>query len=256
MAAPVTLILGLGRDVGVSCARRFHETGHKLVVAGPSEAALDRAKRELPETITFHNGELHSQIGLRNVLTAAREAWGRHDNLVVIPPLPDDVALAELDMAAYDRAMLLSARAATLVLSLFRDALSEQTELERDGLARRYQAGTVTFVLSLGALLHNPGHFLEAVTQSAILSTVRAGALELADAHIRVNAISAIRPRAEDNEVWLKTRTPLGRPSLADEIADAAVYLASPQSAIVTGEVLTLDGGRSRLGGTLDTDRI
>ncbi|MEL7130713.1 MAG: SDR family oxidoreductase, partial [Pseudomonadota bacterium] len=54
-------------------------------------------------------------------------------------------------------------------------------------------------------------------------------------------------------ENWLKQRTPLKRAALADEIAEAAAYLASPRSAIVTGETLTLDGGRRQLGGVLET---
>jgi NAD(P)-dependent dehydrogenase (short-subunit alcohol dehydrogenase family) len=44
----------------------------------------------------------------------------------------------------------------------------------------------------------------------------------------------------------------LGRAAIADEIADAARYLSSPEAAFVTGEVLRLDGGRSSLAGILD----
>jgi NAD(P)-dependent dehydrogenase (short-subunit alcohol dehydrogenase family) len=69
---------------------------------------------------------------------------------------------------------------------------------------------------------------------------------------IRVNAVSAIRPRAEKNELWLKARTPLKRAALADEIAEAVGFLASPGAAIITGETLIMDGGRLQLGGTLD----
>ncbi len=53
-------------------------------------------------------------------------------------------------------------------------------------------------------------------------------------------------------ETWTAKRTPLGRAALADEIADAAAFLASPEAAIITGEMLRLDGGRSGLAGILD----
>jgi len=114
------------------------------------------------------------------------------------------------------------------------------------------QSGTVTFVLSMSARLASPGRFAESISQAAIEAVVQASAVELAEARIRVNAISAIRPRAEDDEPWLKIRTPLGRAALADEIAEAVGFLASPGAAIITGETLIMDGGRLQLGGTLE----
>ncbi|MEO0882328.1 MAG: SDR family oxidoreductase [Pseudomonadota bacterium] len=251
MTAPVTLILGLGRDVGIACAKHFNAEGHDVLVAAEGDKEIEKARSLLPDDVVMHHGDLDSHIGLRNVLTAAAESFGRHDNLIVIPPIPAPCCLDEMDMAAFDKSMAGGVRAGALAMSLFRTALKEQDPLEQETRGRPRQAGSITFILSLAAQLHNPGHFVEAVSQTSMLGIVRAGALELAEDRIRVNAISAVRPRAEDSEAWLKTRTPLGRPSLADEIADAAVYLASPAAAIITGETLTLDGGRSILGGTL-----
>jgi NAD(P)-dependent dehydrogenase (short-subunit alcohol dehydrogenase family) len=81
---------------------------------------------------------------------------------------------------------------------------------------------------------------------------MRAGALDLAEREIRVNAVIAIRPRDERAETYTATRTPLRRGAQGDEIADAVRYLASPEAAIVTGATLVLDGGRQRLSGILD----
>jgi NAD(P)-dependent dehydrogenase (short-subunit alcohol dehydrogenase family) len=81
---------------------------------------------------------------------------------------------------------------------------------------------------------------------------MKAGALELAEHAIRVNAVVAIRPREERSETWTARRVPLGRAALADEIAEAARYIASPQAAYLTGQSLILDGGRSTLSGLLD----
>ncbi|MCA8905560.1 MAG: SDR family oxidoreductase, partial [Hyphomonas sp.] len=120
------------------------------------------------------------------------------------------------------------------------------------GVERQRQKGTATFVLPYSALATMPGRFTESVTQSAVLGVVRAASLELAEAGIRVNAIVAIRPREEKMETWTAKRTPLGRAALADEIADAAAFLASAEAAIITGTVLRLDGGRAGLAGVLD----
>jgi len=252
MLAPTTLILGLGRDVGTACARYFQEHGHNIVLASPDETALQRSSEELKDGTVINHGNLHSMMGMRNALNAAFEAYQRIDNLVIIPAVPKPVSLMDVKIEEFDETTIRDARAATLALYLFANELKEQTPLISDGPDRLRQSGTVTFVLSMSARLASPGRFAESISQGAIEAVVQAGAIELAEARIRVNAISAIRPRAEDDEPWLKTRTPLGRAALADEIAEAVGFLASPGAAIITGETLIMDGGRLQLGGTLD----
>jgi len=255
METPVTLILGLGRDAGAACARRFQESGHDVLVASPDEKSLARARDELPDEVAYHHGDLDDQIGLRNALTAAVEAYGRRDNLVIIPPLPKPANLAELSMGALDDSLTKTARSGALALHLFARAVADQPPLAGVGLERHTQMPTVTFVLGQSSQQSNPGQFIESVTQGAMLALVRSGAVELAEAGVRVNAISAIRPRVEAGNAeegsWLKKRTPLGRASLAEEIADAAFFLASPGAGIITGETLVLDGARRHLAGVL-----
>ncbi len=253
MPAPVTLILGLGRDVGTACARYFQTLGHKVALAAPDEASLKRATDEVMGNIIAHYGDLHNLVGVSNALTAAYEAHDRIDNLVIIPALPPPVSLRDIELDQFDDATVHGARAAALSLRLFAETTKDQPPLISDGPDRMRQSGTVTFVLSLSARLARPGRFTESVSQGAIEAVVRTGAVELAPDLIRVNAVSAIRPRAEDTEPWVKSRTPLGRAALADEIAEAVGYLASPGAAIITGETLILDGGRLQLAGTLET---
>ena len=110
--------------------------------------------------------------------------------------------------------------------------------------------------MSLGASMAQPGWFSETVSQHAIRGIVKAAAIELADEAVRVNAIIALRPRAEGREPWLRDRTPMGRPAIAEEIAETAAFLASPNSAIITGESITLDGGRRFLSGIVQRDDV
>ena len=119
--------------------------------------------------------------------------------------------------------------------------------LDLDALAAQKGRG-----LGLAAQQVNEGDFADAVVQHSILGAMRAAAVDLAPMGIRVNAICALRPRAESEEPWLKKRTPFGRASLADEIAEAALYLSLAKSAIITGETLVMDGGRGRLSGIID----
>lgn len=251
MGQPVTAILGLGREVGDAVARRFSEQGHRVVAADPRAKRLETASALMPENVVLHHSELHTRLGLRNVMSAADEAFGRIDNVVVIPEIPDADMLSDYAQEKFDKAIGNSVRAAALLLRAFSDRLEDQQDDDIDDIDRPVQQGTVTFILSYLAKAAMPGQFTAGVTQSAILSVMRAGALELAERGIRVNAIIAIRPRELRTESFTTARTPMGRASLADEIADAARFLASPQAGFITGETLMMDGGRSRLSGIL-----
>lgn len=247
----VTSVLGLGRDIGDALARRFSENGHLVLAADPSSERIAAARNALPDEIAFYHGELHSRLGLLNAFTATAEAFGRVDNAVIVADVEEKDGLLDFTQERLEKALARSARGAALALRVFAERLLEQEDLPAAGVERRAQKGTVTFVLSYAALANVPGHFSASVSQSAILGVMRAGALELAEHAIRVNAIIAVQARDEAAAPWLATRTPLGRAALADEIADAARFLASPEAAFITGQTLVLDGGRSTLSGVL-----
>jgi NAD(P)-dependent dehydrogenase (short-subunit alcohol dehydrogenase family) len=249
---PVTLVLGLGREVGDAIARTFQEDGHRVLVADPSDERLEVARDALEDGAATYHGELHSRLGLRNAITAALEAFGRIDNAVIVPEIEDSDHLLDFAQEKFEKALARSARGAALALRVIAERLLDQEDLPQAGVERIRQKGTITFILGYASVASMPGRFTETVAQSAILGVMRAGALELAEHGIRVNAVVAIRPREERAESWTARRVPLGRAAQADEIAEAARYIASPAAAYMTGQSLVLDGGRSTLSGLLD----
>ncbi len=252
MATPVTAILGLGREVGPAIARRFHEEGHHVIAADPDKKRVAQAREALPEEVILSQADLDTEMGLKNALTAALERFDRIDNAVIVPRVAEPDTLLEFDDDVFEQATMKALRGAALAMRLFATRMRAQEDTPSSGMERARQMGTITFVLSINARLGEPGRFTDSITQSAVLGAMRAGALELAEDGIRANAVVAVRPRAEETEPWLKQRTPLGRAALADEVADAALYLSSPQAAIITGATLMLDGGRSILSSVLD----
>lgn len=255
MDKPVTLILGLGQLTGEAVARRFVEEGHAVIACDPQMKRVERVADNLRDKAIVQHEELHTRIGVKNCLAAAIEAYGHVDHIISVPPIPPNLALSDVDIDEFERLHMRTVRGAVLTLQLFEKHVAHRLEQDSDALARRAQYGSVTFILSLAAQQINQGDFADAVVQHAIVGVMRAAAIELAPKRIRSNAICALRPRAESAEQdWLKQRTPLGRAGLADELAEAALYLSLPTSAIITGETLTMDGGRARLSGVISQD--
>ncbi len=255
MDQSVTLIIGLGREVGEAVARRFFEAGHGVIAVDAVSSRVEHARGELDERIHVARQErLHEEGGLKNCLTMAKTQYERLDNLVVIPSLPEPDTLEQTDPDRFGEAVANLASTAMLAMRLFASHVEAYEEAAGARINQARQRGAMVFILSLQNRLLIPGRFTQNASQGAIEAVMRAGALELAPKRIRVNAVSAIRPRAQsdaEERKWLKSRTPLGRAALADEIADAALFLSSSQSAIITGETLVLDGGRALLSGVL-----
>lgn len=254
MTRPVSVILNAGSSLGLAVARLAVDEGESVLVCDTDEKRLAAVEESLGTRVRCHHDAVHTQLGLRNGLAAARESFGRVDRVVAIPALPEPAALHRLDLEEFDRVLAKSARGAVIALRIFSDQMREQEPLDRPAPQRQPQRGAFVFVLGMGALLADPERFGEAVAQSAIVGAVRAGAVALAGDRIRVNAVAAIRPRAEREESWLPERTPLGRAALADEIALAVHHLNSDQAGYTTGQVLVLDGGRSALSGLVRRD--
>lgn len=276
MAGRVTVIIGLGADIGIAIARSCLEGGESVLVADTSEKRVAAAEGALEGPVVVRHEAEFSHIGISNCLKAALEAHGRVDHLVHIPPIPrrDKLASVEIDPLAERMGALTVS--ATNTLRLFSEVMAQQEPFDDGTIRRLPQRGAFTFVLSLTSLLADHWRFSETVLQNAVIGVMRAGAVSLAPQRIRVNAIAAIRPRAErrglieredsgsdsDSEGveaaefereadWLKLRTPMGRAALADEIAQTVRFLNSDDAGFITGEVLRMDGGRGVLNGVI-----
>ncbi len=274
MAGRVTVLVGLGTDIGIAIARSCLEAGESVLVADTSEKRVAAAEGALEGPVVVRHEAEFSHIGISNCLKAALEAHGRVDHLVHIPPIPRRDTLASLEIDRLAERMSALTVSATTTLRLFSEVMAEQEPFDDGTIRRLPQRGAFTFVLSLTSLLADHWRFSETVLQNAVIGVMRAGAVSLAPQRIRVNAIAAIRPRAErrglvasedrgsDSEGveaaefereadWLKLRTPMGRAALADEIAQTVRFLNSDDAGFITGEVLRMDGGRGVLNGVI-----
>lgn len=253
MEKPVSLILGVGQTVGEAIAMRCLQAGHSVLAVDPDEDQLAQISKVAGDKVETHHGDIHTKIGLKNALSLCLESHGRLDNVISIPPLPEADTLLSGEThgdASIDR----SIKSALHTLRTLGGHMKDRVTDPENAGERTRQAGTFTFVLSLSAISSQPGWFSEGIAQKAIKSLIQTASVELAKYHIRVNAIAALRPRAEGREPWLVQRTPIGRASIGEEIAETVLFLTNPASNIITGETIVLDGGRQNLSGVMGTD--
>lgn len=115
----------------------------------------------------------------------------------------------------------------------------------------RKKSGSIINMASVGGLEHEPGYLAYGSSKAALIWATRSCAKELALHNVRVNALApglvdtemgSYRARAELEKVL--ARTPIGRMGNPGEIAEAIAFLASDKASYITGEILSIDGGR------------
>ena len=173
--------------------------------------------------------------------------FSRVDAVVHVPDLPAPSRLMDSAPQDFEDSLVAPARSVTTAIRLFARQMVDQRESAPDVQENRVDC--FVQVLSLAAQMSDPENYSQSLSQSMTLAAARAAVLELAGMDIRTNSIVAVGPRAEASQPWLMSRTPLQRATRAEEIAEAAMFLASRGASNVTGQVITMDGGRSVLNG-------
>jgi NAD(P)-dependent dehydrogenase (short-subunit alcohol dehydrogenase family) len=238
----VAIVTGASRGIGAAVARSFVRAGAKVVLASRRIESLQQLAEELgPSAHPFaaHTGK---EADCTALIREAVRRFGKAEVLVNNAGTnPYFGPLLEVENAAWDK---------TFEVNL-KGYFWTARELARH-LVDRGAPGAIVNVASVLGLKASPLQGVYGMTKAAVISLTRTLAAELGGARIRVNAIapglvdtrlaSALVKDEAISKVWLD-RTPLGRVAQPEEIAGAALYLASDASSYVTGEVLVVDGG-------------
>ena len=237
----VALVTGASRGIGLAIARRLNEAGAAVMLSSRKAEGLAAAAAGLeglggevstypanagdPEQAEACVAETVARFGAVDILVnnaAANPYFG--------PMVGIDRSRADKTLAVNQLGPLWWSQAA-----------------HRQSMAER--GGSIVNISSVGGLGPEPGIGWYNVTKAALLHITRQLAWELAPG-VRVNAIAPglvrtefARALWEDNEARIASHIPLGRIGEPDDVATAALFLASDAAAWITGQVLVVDGG-------------
>lgn len=242
----IAVITGGNSGIGLATARAFVREGAKVAIAGRSAATLQAAQQELGGDTLAVEVDVTRVADIERLYAAVKERFGRVDVVVANAGINIIGPVEAVDEAAFDRLM------DTNIKGLF---FTVQKALPLMGAG-----GSVVLVGSNLAYKGTPYMAVYSATKAAVRALARTMANELAARKIRVNTLS---PGLTDTPILVNmgldegtiahvkgstsAATPLQRTAAPDEIASAALFLASDESSFMTGSDLVADGGYSQV---------
>ena len=239
----IALITGGAKGIGLSIAHALGEAGAKLVIIDRENSTggieeLSKANYD----VTFFEGDLLDRSVPQKTIDFTIEKHGRVDILVNNAGVAQHGDTEKFNDDLLDKIMDLN------VDAVFRMCRSAIPPMKKQG------EGVILNIGSISGLVSNIPQPQTAynASKAAVHMMTKSLASDYADQNIRVNAIAPGYIRTEmtnlpkENEHWYPTwneLTPMNRMAETHEVASAALFLCSPASSYVTGEVLVVDGG-------------
>jgi 3-oxoacyl-[acyl-carrier protein] reductase len=243
----VAIITGGGSGFGEGMARRFAAEGARVVVADIDAANGERvaaAIRDAGGAALSREADVAKASGARDMARAALDAWGRIDIMVNNAGYTHrNQSMMNVGEEAFDRIFDVNVKAIYLAA------------LEVVPVFRRQGGGAILTTASTAGLRPRPGLTIYNASKGAAIAMTKSMAVEFAPDRIRVNCLCPVAGETAmladfmggdtpENRARFKASVPLGRLSLPEDIANAALYLCSDEASFITGVALEVDGGR------------
>lgn len=243
------IVTGAASGMGKAIAQLFANQGASVVLADLNKEAAEKVAQELPEGKSRAvQTDVSDDQSVASLISETVSVFGTIDVLVNCAGVPQAFTpIEELTLDQWDKIMAVNTKSIYLTA---RHAVPHMKAGKR---------GSIINIASIAGIRARPGLNAYCASKGAAIMLTKALAIELAPYQIRVNVINpgpAETPmlgkfingdeevvEAGKKEIFINS-VPLGTLIQPEDIAQAALYLASDLSKIVTGEVMNVDGGR------------
>jgi 3-oxoacyl-[acyl-carrier protein] reductase len=237
----VVLVTGGARGIGREIAAAFagHET--QIALEDVAREACVKTAEELSgrgARVKGYGLDVSSMASCEETAGQMLEDFGRVDVLVNNAGITRDNLLIRMSEEDFDRVVTINLKGTFICTRIFARIMMKQ------------RAGSIINIASVVGLTGNAGQVNYAASKAGILGVTKSAAKELASRNIRVNAIAPgfiqtdmTEELSEEVRKAFLQNIALKRPGTPQDVANAALFLASEYASYITGQVLVVDGG-------------
>ena len=243
LSGKTALVTGATGGIGGAIARKLYAQGATVVLSGTREAVLADLAAELGERASFAVANLSDPASVDGLVARAEEAAGS----------PLDILVANAGITKDGLLMRMKDEDFQSVIQINLESYFRLTRAAMKGMMKR-RAGRIIGVTSVVGVTGNPGQTNYCASKAGMIGFSKSLAQEVGSRGITVNCIapgfiaSPMTDVLNDQQRETILRNiPAARLGTGDEIAAAAVYLASDEAAYVTGQTLHVNGGMAMI---------
>ena len=235
----VAIVTGAASGFGEGIARRYAEEGARVVVADLNDQTGGRIADEIGGA--YVHADVSDRDDVRAMVRTAVDRYGRLDAMVNNAGVTHvNRPMLEVGEEDFDRIFAVNVKAIYLAA------------MEAVPLMREQGGGCIINTASTAGLRPRPGLTWYNASKGAVITMTKSMAAELGPDNIRVNALCPVAGDTPLLPSFLGANTreafeatvPLGRLSTSEDVANAALWLASEEASFITGVALEVDGGR------------
>jgi NAD(P)-dependent dehydrogenase (short-subunit alcohol dehydrogenase family) len=235
----IAVITGGTSGIGFATAKLFVKEGAYVFITGRREKELDAAVQAIGRNVTGVQGDVARLADLDRLYEAVKTK-GRIDVVFANAGVAEFAPLGKITEEHFDK--------------LFDTNVKGTLFTVQKALALMNDGGSIILNGSVASVKGTPAFGVYGATKAALRSFVRTWTSDLKNRHIRSNVVSPgptdtpiVDGQPEDAIARIVSTIPMGRMGDPDEIAKAALFLASDDSSFVTGIELFVDGGRAQV---------
>lgn len=246
LTGKVAVVTGGNSGIGLATARRFREEGAKVVISGRDQKTLDQAVKTIGGDVVAVRGDVSKLADLDKLYKTVAEKFGKIDVLFANAGIAKFAPVADSSETMFDETFDVNVKGVYF-------AIQKALPLLNDGASIIINSSVVNETGVAGASVY-------AATKAAVRSFARTLTTELIDRGIRVNVVSpgpittpifgrmGLPQEALDQfSRDVVAKIPMKRFGKPEEVADAVLFLATPESSYITGVDINVDGGMGQV---------